>query len=48
MGNERDVGEELLEVIQKMYVNGDEGKKKELEEAHRKAQIKLATKGPFG
>ena len=48
VGAEKDAGEELMEVIQRMYVNGDVDKKKELEEAHRKAQIKMATKGPMG
>jgi hypothetical protein len=43
---DRDIGEELMDVMNKMYVNGDKAKKQELEEAYVKAQKKQA-KGPF-
>ena len=41
-----DIDEDLMEIMHKMYVNGDTAKKKELEESYRKAQKKFGSHGP--
>ena len=44
---QNDMDEDLMEIMHKMYVNGDAAKKKELEASYRKAKKKMAAHGPY-
>jgi|EP01046_Picozoa_sp_COSAG06_P053889 hypothetical protein len=45
---QNDLDEDLMEIMHKMYVNGDVAKKKELEASYKKATRKLGSaKGPY-
>ena len=44
---QNDMDEDLMEIMHKMYVNGDTAKKQELEASYRKAKKKLGAQGPY-
>ena len=44
---QHDIDGDLMRCMNQMYVQGDDKKRQELEEAWHKAGVKLATKGPF-
>ncbi len=44
---QNDIDEDLMEIMHKMYANGDTAKKKELEASYRKAKKKMGAHGPY-